>query len=122
MIFLVFLFWFFFHILRHIQISLKQMQIPVIQTQSGHAGTYRAMLPKLMSAVTTHTHLFITLKIEMQITFSLKPLRFLSSGLFFFLLNLENQARKLQTSNLILLFVCSNWTKQPLLLFSASQI
>lgn len=69
-------------ILRHIQISLKQMQIPVVQIKSGHASTYKAMLPKLMSAVTTHTHLFLTLKTGMEITFGLKPLRFLNSGLF----------------------------------------
>lgn len=60
--------------------------------------------PKLISTVTIHTHLFVMLKIG-----KLNNLQHETTQVsqLFYLLHLENQARKLQTPNLILLFLLS---------------
>lgn len=86
-------------------VSLKQMQTPVIQTWSVHAGTHRAKTDQ--HGDNTHTS-FCNAQ-DRQVnnlqheTTQVSP--------FFYLLHLENQARKLQTPNLILLFECNSCTK-----------
>ena len=89
---------FFFQLLRQTQISLRQTQTPVVQTQSARAGTYRAMLPNLLSTVTAHTRHHSPGR-------QLNNLEHETAQVshFFYLLHLENRSRKLQIPTLTLL-------------------